>query len=143
MNGIPAWASAYVGLPFAEQLQHGVDCWRLVQLVYRQRAGIELPDYGAVKASDLSAVAREMTRGRVTAPWVAVICPRELDVALMAGYAPDPAGKTYRAPVHVGVMLSPSHVLHVERGTDSVAVPVTHPSVARRILGYYRHEEIA
>lgn len=127
------WVAPYVGLPFGEGPGE-VTCWSLVARVYADRLGIELPAYGEISASDLLAVARAMDAGQGRAPWAAVDVPRAHDVCLMRS---GQGGG--RRVVHVGVMADPAHVLHVEAASAAVVVPVTHFSVAGRILGYRRY----
>lgn len=127
------WVAAYVGLPFGEGAGE-VTCWSLVRRVYSERMGIDLPEYGEIPASDLLAVAREMEAGQRLAPWRAVDAPLMGDVCLMR------SGRVGgRRVVHVGVMVDASHVLHVEAASNAVVVPVTHFSVAGRIMGYRRY----
>lgn len=46
-NQPPARAGTYVGIPYADHRsdRSGCDCWGLVRLVYRERAGVVLPAY--------------------------------------------------------------------------------------------------
>lgn len=127
------WASDYVGLPFGEGAGQ-VTCWSLVRRVYADHLGIDLPAYGEISARDLLRVARAMGAGKDDG-WRAVSPPREFDVCIMRG----PQGGS--AVVHVGVMVDARRVLHVEAATAAVIVPVSHFSVAGRILGYRRRVE--
>lgn len=127
------WAGAYVGLPFGDGPGE-VTCWSLVRRVYAERMGIDLPEYGEISASDLLAVAREMEAGQARAPWLPVTAPVDGDVCLMRS---GQGGG--RRVVHVGIMADARHVLHVEAASAAVVVPVTHFSVAGRILGYRRY----
>lgn len=117
------WWGRYVGLPF-----DAAHCWALVRRVYADQLGIELPEYGEVDAGELVAVARSMARGKEA--WALVSDPRPFDVALMRGRS---------AVWHVGVMTDRAHVLHTERATGAVRVPITAPSVRGRIMEYRRY----
>ena len=135
---IPAWAARYVGIPFADAVEEsagGLHCWGLVRLVLARAAGLDLPAYGEIGARELAALA--LFAGEAARePWLPVMGPpRALDVALMRGPA--------RAVSHCGIMVSPSHVLHVEAAHDSVVVAVSHPSVRRRLIGFFRHRALA
>lgn len=127
------WWGAYVGLPFGEGPRQET-CWSLVARVYRERLAIELPPYGEISARDLLAVARAIEAGkRRVEVWRMVDDPRAFDVCLMR------AGRGGAAVVHVGVMVDPARVLHVEEATAAVVVPVRHFSIAGRVTGYARH----
>lgn len=119
------WWGAYIGLPF-----EAANCWALVRRVYHDRLGIDLPEYGEISARDLVRVARAMDAGAAQECWRSVRVPREFDVVLM---------RRGRAVVHVGVMTGPRYLLHTELATDAVHVPLSHPSVAGRVVGYRRH----
>lgn len=128
------WAEKYVGLPFVDGGRgwSGVDCWGLVRLIYKTEAKIDLPDYGEISASELIRVSRTIERDSKAEPWVEVVdAPKPFDVLVMRG-----------RPLHVGVMVTRSHVLHVERHTLTVVVPVNHPSVKMRAIAYHRHRAL-
>lgn len=125
-----AWVAPYVGLPFGEGPGQ-VTCWGLVRRVYADRLGIDLPAYGEISARDLMRIARAMQAGADDG-WRPVSVPQALDVALMRG----PRGGA--SVVHVGVMIDARQMLHVEEASAAVIVPVTHWSVASRIVGYRR-----
>lgn len=120
------WVDDYVGRPY----QPGVfECGDLVALVLRERFGIaqevphSLEDYisEAVSSGD----------------WRAVASPDAGDVALMLTAVGH--GKT--APLHVGVMVNASHVLHVDIGRASVCLPIRHPVIKARLSGFYRNKK--
>lgn len=145
-----AWWGAYVGRSFGSQSE----CWSLVREVYRDRLGIELPEHGELSAQYVAAV--EMLRaglvshsdmiaarravmtafdaGQASESWVKVEAPQQFDVVLMGGPHAD-----RQRVMHVGVAVDGLRVLHIERATGSVVVPLAHPSVAGRIIGYRRH----
>lgn len=127
--------SRYVGIPFLDggRDRAGCDCWGLVRLVLRERAGIEVPTYGEISAADLVRVTDTIRTEADRGPWLEVGCDqvRAFDVCLLRG-----------RPLHVGIMRDPLHVLHVEAKTAAVIVPLTHPSVSFRIIGFRRHRDL-
>ena len=125
------WSAVYIGLPFGEG-QGQVTCWSLVRRVYLDRLGVDLPAYGEISARDLGQIARTMAVQKDDG-WRMVGRPRALDVVLMR------SGRGGVAVVHVGVMVDESRLMHVEAATAAVVVPVTHISVAGRIVGYRRY----
>jgi cell wall-associated NlpC family hydrolase len=144
------WWGAYVG----RQFRGGSECWSLVRDVYRDRLGVDLPAYGDVSAAYTAAVealrfghlprtqiaaARRAVMdafdaGQAGESWTPVVNPQEFDVVLMGGPHAD-----RRRVMHVGVAVDALRVLHIEQATGSVVVPLSHPSVAGRIIGYRRH----
>ncbi|OJU12760.1 MAG: hypothetical protein BGN85_08845 [Alphaproteobacteria bacterium 64-11] len=132
----------YVGIPFVDggRTIAGCDCWGLVRLVHEREAGIELPDYGEIGAFELAVVARHMRYDADADPWVKVsnLPRRTFDVVVMRRF-----GDHGRAPIHVGIMVSDRHMLHVENPADSHLVTLEHPTVKPRILEVYRHRRLA
>jgi hypothetical protein len=90
-----------------------------------------LPAYGEISARDLMRVARAMDAAKDDG-WAVPADRRALDVCLMRA----PTGG--RRVVHVGVLVDAARLLHVEAASAAVIVPLTHFSVAGRILGYRR-----
>lgn len=126
----------YVGIPFKDFGRgcDGVDCWGLVRLVLKNECNIEVPSYGEISASDLVKVTETISGESSFDPWHPVE-PHEVkafDVALMRG-----------RPMHVGIMVSNEHLLHVEEKICTVLLPITHPSIERRIIGFRRHHDLA
>ena len=120
-----AWWGKYIGTLYAE-----AHCWELVRRVYAAERGIDLPSYGEIDAAKLVEVARGMAGAQADEIWVPVTNGEAFDVALLRG----------RAQVwHVGVMVGPRQMLHTERATDAVVVPLSHPLIAGRVTGYRRY----
>lgn len=124
------WWEQYVGLPFGQGPGEET-CWSLVCRVYADQLGVHLPAYGEISASDLLRIARAMGQGKDDG-WVKPREPAAFDVCLMR------SGQGGNAVVHVGVVTIPGQILHVEAASAAVVVPVTHFSVAGRIMGYRR-----
>ncbi|KFI24361.1 hypothetical protein CG51_18175, partial [Haematobacter missouriensis] len=72
----------YIGVEYGEEPEK-FTCWSLVQQVYADQLGIELPIYGEIEASDLLRVARAMDEGQASDGWIEVMEPQEYDVILM------------------------------------------------------------
>jgi cell wall-associated NlpC family hydrolase len=136
MRGGPI--KGYVGIPFVDGGRglSGCDCWGLVRLVHLREWKIDLPSYGEIAAADLLAAARAMREGAGDEIWKRVtdLPRRPMDVVLMRRI-----GDAGRAPVHVGIMVDPKRMLHVEEAADSHTLPLDHPTVRPRILGFFRH----
>lgn len=126
------WAAPYVGIPFVDggRDRAGFDCWGLACAVYREVLGIELPSYGEISARDVARVSHRIRSDSLVAPWREVPgAARPFDVLVMRG-----------RPLHVGVMVDATHVLHVEANTSTVIVPLKHPQVWYRRVALHRHE---
>lgn len=143
------WWGAYIGRSFGDQNE----CWSLVREVYLDRLKIDLPAYGEVSAEYVAAVAairsgdvgrlvearRQVTRafeaGQAVECWKNdIVEPEVYDIVRMGGKNQD-----RRRVVHVGVVVDKHRMLHVEKATGSVVVPLGHVTVAGRILGFSRH----
>jgi len=142
---VPQWAGRYVGIPFHDTRYDlgGSNCWGIVYQVFKTERAIELATYAELSAADLIAASRQFRDGAASEPWLSVIPPaRAFDVVLMSAMT-DMNGVSRRVPGHVGVMLSPDALLHVWKATDSVIMPLDHPRIRHRILGFFRHKELA
>lgn len=139
----PSWLKDYIGIPFKDDglTRKGLHCWGLVRLVYAEQAKIELPSYGEHNARDLLAASRLFSAE--PAKWVTPVRPyRIFDVVLMtAMHRYDGANR--RLAAHCGVMVSERHMLHVWSETDSVVMTLDHPRVRHKIVGIYRHGDLA
>ena len=120
----------YIGVPFVDGGRDiaGFDCWGAIWLAYRER-GIKLPSYGEVSALDLRRVAREIEGGQEK--WYRVEEPREFDVVLLRLYNRRWIG-------HVGLMVDGRRMLHTEKASAAVVVPLNHYTVRDRIAGFGR-----
>ena len=145
------WWSEYIGIPFGDHT-----CWSLVQQIYRDRLNIDLPLHGELSAEYVAAVdvlhsgnapasrmiaarkavADAIEVGQSSESWVSVTTPMEHDVVLMSVIS----GR--RRIGHVGIAVSAKRMLHIEKATNAVIVPFTHPSVVGRICGYRRHTRV-
>ena len=123
-----------VGVPWVDGGRGwlGFDCWGCVRLCYLECLGIDLPSYGEISARDLVRVARAMGAAQDDG-WATVSAPQDFDVVLMRS-GRGGGGRT----VHVGVMVDAHRMMHAELATGVTVVPITHFSVAGRILGYRR-----
>ncbi|AKO97603.1 MULTISPECIES: NlpC/P60 family protein [Marinovum] len=104
-----SWSDRYVGLPAAKLGRgwQGVDCWGLVELVYREELGIELPSYAGTYAdpSEVAEVSRLINAAEARGPWVPSHVIRTFDVLTFG------AGR-WRS--HVGIALDARLMLHVQ-----------------------------
>lgn len=129
---IPSWVESYIGLPFREhgRGRDGVDCWGLVRLVLAAQFDIDLPAYvtGYASTEDAADIAR-LIRGEM-GPWVETKTSRLGDAVLM---------RLRAQPCHVGVIVAPGWMLHVEDGVDSCVDRYDGPRWSRRVVGLFRY----
>lgn len=117
-----SWWGQYIGLPYAQ-----VHCWDLVRRAYLDQLGIRLPDHADIPPGNHRAVIEAMRAG--AAAWADADGARPFDVVLM---------RRASRPLHVGLITCPGWVLHTEQETDAVHVPLRHPSIAGRVVGFRR-----
>ncbi|MEO0721956.1 MAG: NlpC/P60 family protein [Pseudomonadota bacterium] len=133
------WWSEYIGKPYEANARgpEAFDCWGLVETVFREALDIGVPSYGDIDTNDLLAVARKMHKPEDVGPWVQAHQAETFDVML----ASQRAGT--RRPGHVGIMVNSQEVLHVWKGTNVCVMRIDHDFLTGRVLGFYRHREIA
>ena len=114
------WAASYVGLPYTRggATRTGLDCWGLVQLVYREQRGIELPQtpMNPETRSDWHEV-----------PLVEAMPFDVLEVMLLGG------------PYHVGLVVGQTHILHALEHAGVVCEPFTSRKWRGRVVAAHRY----
>lgn len=137
-----SWTDEYVGIPFVRKGRspRGWDCIGLVIHVLRERAGVALPSY-LIDSHASRAVQREIHAAETGGEWMPVEpgSERALDVVVMRAIH---AGG-YAADSHVGLVVGPGWLMHVEEATATVCLPFTHGTVAGRIRRIWRHGSLA
>jgi cell wall-associated NlpC family hydrolase len=127
---------AFVGLPWLDKGRDGagVDCWGLLCLVFAELRGIELPSYAEayVTSADRRALAA-LIAGNLDA-WEEVPATTEqpFDGVLM---------REGRFVQHIGVVVKPGLMLHVERGSTSAIERYRSGMFAHRVVGFYRFKQ--
>lgn len=144
---LPAFVRRYVGVPWLDYGRDlsGSDCWGMVRIVYAEQLSIELPaystGYSGTRKEDAPRIAQLMTAGKDD--WVEVarrpptlmreLCPigqaRPFDVLLI---------RQWGVPCHVGLVVAPGAMLHIEEGVDSCVEEYDAPRWLPRIEGIYR-----
>lgn len=136
--GLPSWAAPYVGLPWREMGRDraGLDCWGLFRLVMGERFGIALPAYDGLGWGETAKaeLGRFMRAAAERPEWLAIDpgLEREGDGVLLRA-----AG----APIHVGLVLAPGLMLHIEQDIDSCVERYDRAHWAPRVIGFYRHAQ--
>jgi len=124
----------YVGIPFEKDGndKKGCDCWRLVVLVYKDRLGIELPDFAGAyvdgSLASLKKVSRMIRDGKQS--WQKVDKPIPFDVILL---------RTGSMVYHVGLVIDRKRMLHVMEGINSTIEEFTGIQWKQKVEGFYRY----
>lgn len=144
--GAPAWTRRYIGIPFLDggrEREEGLDCWGLLWLVEREVFGTRVPSF-AGDYGDTQDHARIAALIEANLPgWLPVVEPG-LESGLCCFGAERPGdGVLLRRrgrPLHVGVVVAPARMLHIEAGTASVLDRYDGLKERHRVLGIYRHD---
>jgi len=142
----PRWVAPYIGIRFRPHGRDhdGCDCWGLCRLIWAEQFGLDVPSFATTYADVRDGAGVERTirdNGTATETWRGVPAGQERpgDAVHMSGFTAD-FGKH---AMHVGVVVTPGLLIHVERGTDAVIANYRRNRViAPRVLGFYRHQEL-
>lgn len=132
---LPRWAEQYVGLPYRPlgRDREGCDCWGLLALVLREQFGYELPDYSALRW-------QEGVNPRAVGEGAQEYASRFTPVALGQERAGDGVLLRLRGhPLHVGVVVAPTWMLHTHEAANSCVENYTRPLWKHRVIGIYRY----
>lgn len=138
------WLDPYFGIPFKNRGRDytGLDCYGLCKLILEEHASVRIPSLDTLDAYDGRAV-RE-TIERESEHWLRVVpgCERRFDLAIMRGQYQH-EGRWLGGEVHVGLVVAPRRLIHVEEGINVTCVPFDHSTVAGRIKRILRHRDLA
>lgn len=133
---IPAWVNEYVGIPYAERgnSRSGVDCWGLLDLIYREHFGRPLPPYRGTRWSRHGPAATIGPEANQYAAQFELV-PNGHE-ALGDGVLIRMRGH----PLHVGMVVDSGWMLHAHENADACLEQYRGPQWATRILGFYRYK---
>lgn len=121
----PAWVDRFVGLPFSERGQGGLDCWDFAAKVRMEQFGLETPMYddaywqdGLKKGQTMRQhISEELALGGRIEDHLGTDGIRVDEAAVRPG---DFVVLNYiGAPIHIGVVICPFLFVHCERGRNS------------------------
>lgn len=121
------WADEYVGRP-AEGAR---PCWALVRRVWIDRLGFVMPSF------DEHDKEQAVRLGAEAFTSVPLGQEQELDAVMMVVPVRDRAGQTgfRHAETHIGVVVAPGLILHVEHGKRAVVEAIRDQKVSRVLRG--------
>lgn len=134
---LPEWCAQYIGIPYKTggRDRDGIDCWGLVNLVWREQFGIDLPDYDGPLWHPNKSTAREVSTGAA---------------AYSALFRPVPQGEErcgdgilFRMrgyPLHLAIVVAPGFMMHVEDNADTCVERYAAFQWQKRIIDFYRYE---
>jgi cell wall-associated NlpC family hydrolase len=128
----------YVGLPYRDggRGKDGCDCWGLVRLVYREKAGILLPSYSDLYHTAEDDVSNAALISGHLEPWVEIgeCLVKPLDCLLM---------KMAGIECHIGVVQKPGYVLHTGLLMLVSRIESYHSiRLNKRVSRFMRHEAL-
>jgi sulfur carrier protein ThiS len=123
----------YIGIPYAEKGRDetGLDCYGLVRLIYKNELNINLPSFTAEYTETDTARIEELI-AQYKEGWEETKEPVVGSIILF---------RVFGSESHVGVVISPTHFIHVRENQSSVIESLTSTSWVRRIVGYFNYSE--
>jgi cell wall-associated NlpC family hydrolase len=128
------WTDTYIGIPFKKNGNDrlGIDCWRLVVLVYKEVLGISLPLFDGIYVekteNSLLSVTKLMKSEKEK--WTPIKRPEKFALVLL---------RTGRMLYHCGVAVSNRTMLHVDVGFFSVIESFDNIIWKNKVEGFYRY----
>ena len=132
------WVTRMIGVPFKEKGRDlaGFDCWGAVAYGLRQGFGIVVPSYTEAYTTSQEGAEIAALIGREASGWLAVPLadaqPGDVLILRIQGQ-----------PWHCGLVLEPPLFVHTDRTLWTVRDRWDSPVWSRRIIGLYRHPEMA
>jgi cell wall-associated NlpC family hydrolase len=130
------WTDEYINIPFKiNGTDHtGVDCYRLVVMVYRDKLNIELPRLEDVFIDGTLEMLRKACKriAEVKDTWTPVNIPKLFDVVLL---------RTGNLTYHHGIVIDRSRMLHITEGINSTVEKFTGLQWSKRVEGFYRYQK--
>lgn len=132
-RNFPSWVEQFTDIPFrvGGRTREGCDCWGLVNLVWAEHYGHDLPHYSGDywrAGTDMRPIAESAAAHAKNFERVQPGEEREGDGVLL---------RVLGLPTHIGLVVCPGWMLHVQQGSDSVLEEYASPRW--RVMGFYRY----
>jgi sulfur carrier protein ThiS len=127
------WQNKYIGIPFKANGRdvHGLDCWGLARLIYREQYQVELPsfsdEYHIQDDSRISELIAQYSEG-----WQVLEVPEPGCLVLF---------KVFGETTHLGVMVDHTNFIHVREGSNTVLDNLETTRWKHRVVGFYKYNE--
>jgi cell wall-associated NlpC family hydrolase len=123
-----AGLNKYIGLPYEQY-----DCWQFICHYYNQELGILLPTFAGEyrNGADHQNINRIYTRELARQIWPAIEDARWPDLAVFHIDGED---------WHAGIVVGAKHMLHIQKGCNSVIEKFTNLRWKNRLYGFYRYQ---
>lgn len=123
----------YVGIPYAEKGRDitGLDCYGLVRLIYKNEYKIDLPSFSAEYTADDNNRIQDLI-AQYKEGWESTDTPSAGDIVLF---------RIMGVESHVGLVISPTHFIHVRENQDSAIESLSAHKWSKRIVGFFKYSE--
>lgn len=135
----PGWHEPYLNLAYVQggRDRAGLDCYGLHRLVLEQVVGVaDVPiwslDYDVHESAH---IAQLLINGFAQSPWRWFENGERTFDAILFRWG--------QVPAHVGTVVRPGMMLHIHEGVGARLESYRSPEWNRRLLGFYRHEDLA
>jgi len=122
----------YIGIPFLKDgaTREGLDCWRLVVMVYKDRLNIDLPACSGIFADKSLASLKRISRliKETKKQWTEVKKPAPYDVVLLR-----------TSSFHVGLVTGRRTMLHISEEINSTIEEFTSLQWKDKVEGFYHY----
>lgn len=134
-----SWAQKYLHIPFVDYGRDplGCDCFGLVALILTSELGLKLSTFPEIGPCDYDQIENTIAAEVVARKAVAIARAQEFDVVVLRGRV-NINGRVVSAPIHLGLVTDAHEIIHTQKGTGVVCVPLSHMSIKSRIVGVYR-----
>lgn len=126
--------SSYIGMPFKPRGRDrdGCDCWGLARIIYHDVFDLELPSLQYAEKFDIEELMTVMAEE--AEKWVKIERGKEKpgDILVLRSLNP-----------HVGIVIKKGKMIHIQKSTAACIERYTATAWNRRIMGIYRHAELA
>ena len=133
-----SWTDQFVGIPYGQ-----FNCWALVRHVLREQFGVTVPSYDGDYADEEEAAEIADLIYRERSHWIVIGHGLSERQRFRAGDVIHTYLLRPREPSHVGVIVDAERMLHTRAKTGSIIEHYTKPFWSRRVVGVYRHPELA
>jgi len=128
---IAPWVKSYVGIPFKSggRTIHGLDCYGLIRLIYLEQFNKILPLLDLYSDAD-----NFIETENVMKSYQPILAGQEVGTPEIGNVC---VIKFHGLPVHLGIFVGDSFILHTLKGVGTVLQRCDDPNLRGRIEGWY------